>query len=146
MRPQVREPFRIRQLIASIFALGFLAGAVVALIAYVIRDGFDVGAGFGVVVAVAMAWLFVRAMAGSPPRAGTMRTLVGSVLAVLAIVGPVLLVILGYAPIFGSASDVSEDRALLVVSAVLLLLTFVSATLGGRRLIKTNENGAAERS
>ncbi|HEY0539509.1 MAG TPA: hypothetical protein VGD53_14120 [Actinoallomurus sp.] len=140
----MREPFRIRQVIASIFALGFLGGAVAALIAYVIRDGFDVSAGFGMAVAVAMMWLFFRAMAGSPPHAGTLHTLVGSVLAVLAIVGPVLLMILGYAPILRGASDVFEDRGLLVLAAVLLLLTFAIATLGGRRLIKANGGDAAE--
>jgi hypothetical protein len=142
----MREPFRIRQVIASIFALGFLAGAVAALIAYVIRDGFDVGAGFGAVVAVAMAWLFVRAMSGSPPRQGTLSTLTRAVLALLAMVGPVLEVFLGYAPIFQGASDVSEDRALLVVVGLMLLLTFACATLGGRRPIKTDGSGAAKRS
>lgn len=142
----MREPFRIRQVIASIFALGFLAGAVAALIAYVIRDGFDVGAGFGVVVAVAMAWLFVRAMSGSPPRQGALSTLTRGVLAVLAMVGPVLEVILGYAPLFLGTSDVSEDRALLVVVGLMLLLTFASAMLGGRRPIKTDGSGAAKRS
>jgi uncharacterized protein YqgC (DUF456 family) len=64
---------------------------------------------------------------------------------ILVLVGPVVLVILGYAPIFEHASNVSGDRALLVVVAVLLLLTFASATLGGRRLVKTNGTGSAKR-
>jgi uncharacterized membrane protein len=37
MRPQVREPFRVRQLIASILTLAFLVGAVVALAVFVRR-------------------------------------------------------------------------------------------------------------
>ena len=56
-----------------------------------------------------------------------------------------MLVILGYAPIFVHASNVSGDRALLVVVAVLFLLTFTRRTLGGRRLVKTNRTGSAKR-
>ena len=142
----MREPFRVRQLIASIFALGFLAGAVAALIDYVVRFGLDVPAGFGVVVILATMWLFVRAMSGSPPREGTVHRLAGSAGVILVLVGPVVLVILGYASIFGHDSDASDDRALLVAVGVLLILTFASATLGGRRLVKTNGSGPANRS
>jgi drug/metabolite transporter (DMT)-like permease len=140
----MREAFRARQLIASVFALGFLAGAVMALVAYVMQFGFDVPAGFGVAVALATAWLFVRVMSGSPPREETGHRLAGSVGVILVLVGPVILVILAYAPVRPSAG--SGDRALLVVVGVLLLLTFASATLGGRRLVKTSESGPGNRS
>lgn len=142
----MRERFRVRQLIASIFAVGFLAGAVAALVAHVTQFGFDFSTVVGAAVVVATTWLFVRLMSGSPPREGTVNRVAGSVGVILAVVGPVVLVVLGYAAVFRRASNVSGDPTWLVLDGVLLILTFVSATLGGRRLVKTNESGPGNRS
>jgi drug/metabolite transporter (DMT)-like permease len=147
MNSQVREPFGIRQLIASIFALGFLVGAVAALAVFVRRAGFDVSAGFGAAVAAAVTWLLIRVLSGSPYRERTIWMLMRSVAGVLVLLGPVLLVVLAYAPIFVHASDVTDERALLAVVGVLLLLATACAMAGGRRLIKdAAANGSGERS
>jgi hypothetical protein len=136
MRPQVREPFRVRQLVASILTLAFLVGAVAALAVLVQRTGFGASAGFGFVVAAAVVWLLIRAMSGSPYRRSAIPTLLRSVAFLLVVLGPVVLVFLAYVPVFVGADKVADERPLLVVAGLLLLLAVACALLGGRRQAK----------
>jgi len=136
MSAQARAPFRARNLVALIIGAAFLAGTAVVLGGYVQRFGFDGAAGFGVVVAVAAAWLLARAMSGSSYREGALAAAARSVAFLLSLLGPVVLVILAYMPVFRHALSTNPDRALLAAAGVLLIGVFGCATLGGRGAVK----------
>jgi hypothetical protein len=131
MSARARARFGLRNLIALILGVALLVATAAVLGGYVQRFGFDGAAGFGVVVAVAEAWLLARAMSGSP-RPGAVAVAVRSVAFLLSLAGPVVLVILAYTPIFRHVHGTNPDRALLAVAGVLLILVFGCATLGGR--------------
>jgi Kef-type K+ transport system membrane component KefB len=132
MSPQARAPFGARNLIALIIGVALLAATAAVLGTYVSRLGFDAAAGFGIAVAVASTWLLARAMSGSSYRQGAAWALARSVAFAASLAGPILLVILAYAPIFRHTNSSNPDRALLAAAGVLLLLVFCCATLGGR--------------
>jgi drug/metabolite transporter (DMT)-like permease len=136
MSARARAPFRLRNLVALIIGTAFLIGTAVVLGDYVQRFGFDGAAGFGVVVAVAATWLLARAMSGSSYRPGALAAAARSVVFLLSLVGPVVLVILAYVPVFRHAHSTNPDRALLAGAGVLLIGVFGCATLGGRGAIK----------
>jgi drug/metabolite transporter (DMT)-like permease len=136
MSAQARAPFRLRNLVALIIGVALLAGTALVLGGYVRKFGFDGAAGFGVAVAVAATWLLARAMSGSSYRPGALPAATRSVAFLLSVVGPVVLVILAYVPVFRHSHGTNPDRALLAAAGVLLIGVFGCAALGGRGAVK----------
>ncbi len=146
MSAPARAPFRLRNLIALVIGVACLIGAAMVLGGYVQRFGFDGAAGFGVLVAVASAWLLARAMAGSSYRQGSLAAAARSVAFLLSTAGPVVLFILAYVPVFRHAKDTNPDRALLAAASARLIVVFGCAVLGGRGAAKDAPGPGARQS
>jgi hypothetical protein len=148
MSSPARTRFKLRHLIALAAGVAFLAGATAALGVYVNRFGLDGYAGFGFAVVVADAWMLARALSRSSYRRGAGWLVVRSLAAVLLVAGPVLLVIFGYAPVFGGVvgggTKSAPDRTSLVVAGLLLLpvIACVGAVVG-KRVIKDGDGRQA---
>ncbi|MGE5286387.1 MAG: hypothetical protein ACM3ML_04100 [Micromonosporaceae bacterium] len=140
MSASARTRYRLRHLIALIVGVAFLAGAAAVLGAYVNRSGIDGYAAFGFAVVVADVWVLARALSRAPYRRGAPWLLLRLLAGGLLLVGPVLLVIFGYAPIFVSAAKGTTntpDRTLLVAAGLLLIPVIAcAAAVAGKRSIK----------
>ena len=141
MSPPARARFRTRHLIALIVGVAFVIAASAVLGAYVNKYSLDGYAIFGFAVVVADLWVLLRALSRSPYRRGAVWFAFRLLAAALLVAGPVLLVILGYAPIFAAGiqgSTKATDRTLLVAAGLLLLPVIACAgAVVGKRAPRT---------